>query len=229
MGRLFLLDTDFVLKLAALDLFPEFLDVYQIQKSSLRVIRREVEQIVKYKGARIFSHFGKKKIDEVTKYISALPHIAEEVLSAGIFGKQSTDLHAQLNGYDRINSGEITLLINAHLINKRGGESLIYTADRNCVQELARNPEIITGIIPDVAKKILILEQVLVRIITEYEFEDVIDRLSTGKHCDKYLADVFAKGRGSHENEVIHKLNNRINDIHRENQNILYLDGDSAE
>lgn len=186
-------DTDFISKIISLDMMDEFLSAYSITKTNLRIIQHE-----KVKTLSLIDtfHLSDEKKKKYKKLINSLTVITSNFIDIKFLQK--------LQNIQGIDSGEQILLF--YLKDEK--ESICLTADHKFIKALISNISI-KELLVIVKNRILILEQVIIKIIETHEFKNIKDKLFNGKECDSFLADIL-KNTKIMDEKLIQLLDDRV-------------------
>lgn len=198
---LFLLDADFIIKLCALDLLDDFFLIYKITPANSRITSLDLLRI-KSKIAG-HTHLAVGRQVYYSSIIDKIPHIEKSFFNLN-HSEECRKLLQAITSLKGIDPGEGVLLINL----SETKEDLMYTGDHHCIRTILANLDKYK-LFSKIQGRILLIEQVIVKIIREKTLDQVRDKIFKGKSCDTALRDRFYD-RNMEDEELISKLEERI-------------------
>lgn len=192
MPKRILLDNDFILKIATLDLVDEFLHLPFVYASELRHLS-SLPFMISKGNLRNYTDEG---LGRALDWLDTFPTI--EALAP-----QSIDRIPQLSGID---PGERLLLGSVLEIV----DSSIFTGDKRCITALgglsSELRDAFTG-------KVLCLEAAICAIVALNDFDRVAGKVRQGLSCDKALLSIFGSSTPSNRASVLEGLSSYLGSI----------------
>lgn len=192
MPRQILLDNDFVLKIAAIDLMDEFVALPFVREGDLRCLQSLPFMIRKGK----FAKYTEEGLARALAWCSSLSQVEAPPPSA-------IDQIPLLPGIDQ---GE-RLLMGSVLVTP---DSSIFTGDKRSVHALAGAP---AALVDALRGKILCLEATIRAIVATSNFESIAIKVRPGLQCDSAIRACFGSARSASCDSVKEGLESYINDI----------------
>jgi len=192
MSRLLLLDNDFILKIATLDLVGEFLALPFVKVRELRHLS-SLPFMIKKGCLQNYTDAGLRRSLE---WIGTFPAI--EATSP-----QAIDRIPNLAGIDpgeRLLLGSILELV----------ESSIFTGDKRCITAIGGLPAALQDAFEG---RILCLEAALRAILAHEDFDCVAGKVRPGLSCDRTMRSIFGSSAATSEESVYEGFASYLSDI----------------
>lgn len=195
-------DTDILLKLGAMDLFDHALEVLGVSREEVRVLPQAVHYVRKRKD-RLVEQYGEEGVQRTLKFTETVPCIRQ--------APDDDELQRLLSA--GLDVGEATIFA----VTRFESDYAVCTGDKRALRELVADTEC-----SKIAKrhhgKVICLEEILLRVLAQYEFQDVLPRIVSGCDCDISVLAAFGSRMKSERHLVIESLKKRV----------LYLDGETG-
>lgn len=204
MTKVCLLDNDIIHKLIALQLFDEAISVLQLATTDLRVL-----PTAKF----VFQRKRKQNIQYPDEIWAKVIHLVEACSTLSDPSPEQAEASAietkQLERFrNEIQVGEAALIVATRL----EPNFLLVSGDKRCMKGLAAIPQ---PIYQRLCGRMICLEQIILKLISELGFEAVRDRVLPMVDCDKTLKICFGYSMPAIEESVISGLTSYINEIHK--------------
>ncbi len=171
-----LADNDILIKLAACDLFDDFLTAYEVSPADIRILKLARHSIGSRKHRR---RIGEEGYQRLVVFLDAVADILLEPDPAHIAAlNKQTDKN--------IDAGEAALFA---LCPHMPG-SVIVTGDKKSLAGLtlaAETDGVCATMYQNLAGRVFCFEQIVTRILDRVGFEAIRDRLIAGRDCDRGL------------------------------------------
>ncbi len=193
-------DTDILLKLGALDLFEEALDVLGVSRQEIRVLP-EAKHYLRKRRTKLIEQYGDEGVQRALAF-------AESVAAFE---------HAP-------NAGEQELLLGAGLDVGEAGlfaatasvaAYTVLTGDKRAMRDLS-NSLSCKKIHARHHGKVLCLEALLLRILDRYEFQGILSKVVPGYECDTAVRVAFGSAMKAQRATVVRSLKKRVTELNKE-------------
>lgn len=192
MSKRLLLDNDFIIKIASLDLVAELTDLPFVRDSELRHL--DALSYMIRKG--VFKNGTSEGIQRALEWVETFPVIEAP-------DPQSIDRIPLLSGID---PGERLLLGSIHEL----ADSSICTGDKRCIKAIGEFPSELQDAF---AGRILCLEAAIYAIVVRNDFDQIAGKVRPGLSCDKALRIIFGGSTPANKDSVLEGLASYLRSI----------------
>jgi hypothetical protein len=199
-------DTDILLKLSALDLVQETLQLLQLSEQDVYLLPSLPYRLRK-PGRRLVSRYGREGIQRAQQFVQR----------AGLVGfpydESELDL---LSGILDIDEGEALLYASTYALQ----EFWLLTGDKRSLAALAEAPNC-QAIVARLSGKVICLEQIIVHILRSHPFEMVLNKVVPARECDTAIKVAFGSGNQTELSRAIDTLDEYIRELRAKTGNLL--------
>ena len=202
---LLLSDTDIILKLCALNLVEEGINAIGVSHDSIYTLTATKYVIG---SRRVRTKYSETTLKAAIAFVETTIPLTEEHDTHLISDKISSTPH--------IDAGEAQLFAGGIVRPK----AIVATDDKRSLESLSQAP----GLQEECAKlngRIITLLQVIDRILDEYEFGDVLERVIPARDCDTALRAVFGSGYKCNEKRVRASIQSYIASLRKQTGELL--------
>lgn len=197
-------DTDVVFKLAAFDLFQEALSLLNVSPQDVFILE-ETRRMCR--GSDMMKIYGRQAMARAQAFAQAAGK------KAFVIDPQE---HQILTLTDGIHAGEAVLFA----ATKGHTEFVLVTDDKNSLRALAEDTEC-RPVFDRLSGKVVCLEQLLLWIVTKYEYEQIRHKLLLAFHCVRALQQTFGASQQSPRGHVEAALQAAVDRLRIETNYIL--------
>jgi len=172
-----LADNDVILKLAQCDLFAEFLTAFAVSPDQVLVVKAARFSMSRASTRRRIGDESMAKLEQILAVVHDIPLSPNPAFFAALNEQFASGIDA----------GEAILFATCPEIN----DSFVVTGDKRCLIGLnvaAATDPICDEVRRALAGRVCCFEQVVLRILNNSGFDNVLDKLLVGRECDKGLA-----------------------------------------
>ena len=199
-------DTDILLKLSALDLVQETLQLLQLSEQDVYLLPSLPYRLRK-PGRQLVSRYGREGIQRAQQFVQR----------AGLVGfpydESELDL---LSGIPDIDEGEALLYASTYALQ----EFWLLTGDKRSLTALAASPNC-QPIAARLSGKVICLEQVVIHSLSSYPFEILLSKIVPARECDTAVKVAFGSGNQTNLSHAIGALDAYISELRAKTGNLL--------
>jgi hypothetical protein len=199
-------DTDILLKLSALDLVQETLQLLQLSEQDVYLLPSATHYLRKA-DKRLIYRYGKEGVERAQK-------LAQQAKFVG-FHLEKSELEL-LSSVPDIDTGEALLYASTYALQ----EFWLLTGDKRSLAALAEAPNC-QAIVARLSGKVICLEQIIVHILRSHPFEMVLNKVVPARECDTAIKVAFGSGNQTELSRAIDTLDEYIRELHAKTGNLL--------
>jgi hypothetical protein len=199
-------DTDILLKLSALDLVQETLQLLQLSEQDVYLLPSATHYLRKA-GKRLIYRYGKEGVERAQK-------LAQQAKFVG-FHLEKSELEL-LSSVPDIDTGEALLYASTYALQ----EFWLLTGDKRSLTALAASPNC-QPIAARLSGKVICLEQVVIHSLSSYPFEILLSKIVPARECDTAVKVAFGSGNQADLSHAIGALDAYISELRAKTGNLL--------
>jgi hypothetical protein len=199
-------DTDILLKLSALDLVQETLQLLQLSEQDVYLLPSATHYLRKA-DKRLIYRYGKEGVERAQK-------LAQQAKFVG-FHLEKSELEL-LSSVPDIDTGEALLYASTHALQ----EFWLLTGDKRSLTALAASPNC-QPIAARLSGKVICLEQVVIHSLSSYPFEILLSKIVPARECDTAVKVAFGSGNQADLSHAIGALDAYISELRAKTGNLL--------
>jgi hypothetical protein len=199
-------DTDILLKLSALDLVQETLQLLQLSEQDVYLLPSATHYLRKA-GKRLIYRYGKEGVERAQK-------LAQQAKFVG-FHLEKSELEL-LSSVPDIDTGEALLYASTYALQ----EFWLLTGDKRSLTALAASPNC-QPIAARSSGKVICLEQVVIHSLSSYPFEILLSKIVPARECDTAVKVAFGSGNQTNLSHAIGALDAYISELRAKTGNLL--------
>lgn len=202
--QVYFLDNDIILKLAAYNLFWQMADCLKIKQEYFRVLPTASSYVSG--NSRRIQQYKEDSIQRAKHIANGCQHIQSP----------SSSLEYQLLlGIEGIDPGE------ARIVSATQEEQDFYllTGDKRLIRALAASN--LLSIKQRLYKKIICLEQLMLYVTANSDFDKVRRRVMNAESCDQVISDAFSLSKQSNKETVLQVLNQAVEELRYQTGDLL--------
>ncbi len=199
-------DTDILLKLSALDLVQETLQLLQLSEQDVYLLPSATHYLRKA-GKRLIYRYGKEGVERAQK-------LAQQAKFVG-FHLEKSELEL-LSSVPDIDTGEALLYASTYALQ----EFWLLTGDKRSLTALAASPDC-QPIAARLSGKVICLEQVVIHSLSSYPFEILLSKIVPARECDTAVKVAFGSGNQADLSHAIGALDAYISELRAKTGNLL--------
>jgi len=199
-------DTDILLKLSALDLVQETLQLLQLSEQDVYLLPSATHYLRKA-GKRLIYRYGKEGVERAQK-------LAQQAKFLG-FHLEKSELEL-LSSVPDIDTGEALLYASTYALQ----EFWLLTGDKRSLTALAASPNC-QPIAARLSGKVICLEQVVIHSLSSYPFEILLSKIVPARECDTAVKVAFGSGNQADLSHAIGALDAYISELRAKTGNLL--------
>jgi len=199
-------DTDILLKLSALDLVQETLQLLQLSEQDVYLLPSATHYLRKA-GKRLIYRYGKEGVERAQK-------LAQQAKFVG-FHLEKSELEL-LSSIPDIDTGEALLYASTYALQ----EFWLLTGDKRSLTALAASPNC-QPIAARLSGKVICLEQVVIHSLSSYPFEILLSKIVPARECDTAVKVAFGSGNQTDLSHAIGALDAYISELRAKTGNLL--------
>jgi len=199
-------DTDILLKLSALDLVQETLQLLQLSEQDVYLLPSATHYLRKA-DKRLIYRYGKEGVERAQK-------LAQQAKFVGFYLEKS-ELEL-LSSVPDIDTGEALLYASTYALQ----EFWLLTGDKRSLTALAASPNC-QPIAARLSGKVICLEQVVIHSLSSYPFEILLSKIVPARECDTAVKVAFGSGNQTNLSHAIGALDAYISELRAKTGNLL--------
>ena len=199
-------DTDILLKLSALDLVQETLQLLQLSEQDVYLLPSATHYLRKA-DKRLIYRYGKEGVERAQK-------LAQQAKFVG-FHLEKSELEL-LSSVPDIDTGEALLYASTYALQ----EFWLLTGDKRSLTALAASPNC-QPIAARLSGKVICLEQVVIHSLSSYPFEILLSKIVPARECDTAVKVAFGSGNQTDLSHAIGALDAYISELRAKTGNLL--------
>jgi hypothetical protein len=199
-------DTDILLKLSALDLVQETLQLLQLSEQDVYLLPSATHYLRKA-GKRLIYRYGKEGVERAQK-------LAQQAKFVG-FHLEKSELEL-LSSVPDIDTGEALLYASTYALQ----EFWLLTGDKRSLTALAASPNC-QPIAARLSGKVICLEQVVIHSLSSYPFEILLSKIVPARECDTAVKVAFGSGNQADLSHAIGALDAYIEELRAKTGSLL--------
>ena len=199
-------DTDILLKLSALDLVQETLQLLQLSEQDVYLLPSATHYLRKA-DKRLIYRYGKEGVERAQK-------LAQQAKFVG-FHLEKSELEL-LSSIPDIDTGEALLYASTYALQ----EFWLLTGDKRSLTALAASPNC-QPIAARLSGKAICLEQVVIHSLSSYPFEILLSKIVPARECDTAVKVAFGSGNQTNLSHAIGALDAYISELRAKTGNLL--------
>jgi hypothetical protein len=199
-------DTDILLKLSALDLVQETLQLLQLSEQDVYLLPSATHYLRKA-DKRLIYRYGKEGVERAQK-------LAQQAKFVG-FHLEKSELEL-LSSVPDIDTGEALLYASTYALR----EFWLLTGDKRSLTALAASPNC-QPIAARLSGKVICLEQVVIHSLSSYPFEILLSKIVPARECDTAVKVAFGSGNQTDLSHAIGALDAYISELRAKTGNLL--------
>jgi len=199
-------DTDILLKLSALDLVQETLQLLQLSEQDVYLLPSATHYLRKA-DKRLIYRYGKEGVERAQK-------LAQQAKFVG-FHLEKSELEL-LSSVPDIDTGEALLYASTYALQ----EFWLLTGDKRSLTALAASPNC-QPIAARLSGKVICLEQVVIHSLSSYPFEILRSKIVPARECDTAVKVAFGSGNQTDLSHAIGALDAYISELRAKTGNLL--------
>ena len=199
-------DTDILLKLSALDLVQETLQLLQLSEQDVYLLPSATHYLRKA-DKRLIYRYGKEGVERAQK-------LAQQAKFVG-FHLEKSELEL-LSSVPDIDTGEALLYASTYALQ----EFWLLTGDKRSLTALAASPNC-QPIAARLSGKVICLEQVVIHSLSSYPFEILLSKIVPARECDTAVKVAFGSGNQTNLSHAIGALDAYISELRAKTGNLL--------
>jgi hypothetical protein len=199
-------DTDILLKLSALDLVQETLQLLQLSEQDVYLLPSATHYLRKA-GKRLIYRYGKEGVERAQK-------LAQQAKFVG-FHLEKSELEL-LSSIPDIDTGEALLYASTYALQ----EFWLLTGDKRSLTALAASPNC-QPIAARLSGKVICLEQVVIHSLSSYPFEILRSKIVPARECDTAVKVAFGSGNQTDLSHAIGALDAYISELRAKTGSLL--------
>ena len=205
-------DTDILLKLSALDLVQETLQLLQLSEQDVYLLPSATHYLRKA-DKRLIYRYGKEGVERAQK-------LAQQAKFVG-FHLEKSELEL-LSSVPDIDTGEALLYASTYALQ----EFWLLTGDKRSLTALAASPNC-QPIAARLSGKAICLEQVVIHSLSSYPFEILlskivpVSKIVPARECDTAVKVAFGSGNQTNLSHAIGALDAYISELRAKTGNLL--------
>ena len=199
-------DTDILLKLSALDLVQETLQLLQLSEQDVYLLPSATHYLRKA-DKRLIYRYGKEGVERAQK-------LAQQAKFVG-FHLEKSELEL-LSSIPDIDTGEALLYASTYALQ----EFWLLTGDKRSLTALAASPNC-QPIAARLSGKVICLEQVVIHSLSSYPFEILLSKIVPARECDTAVKVAFGSGNQTNLSHAIGALDAYISELRAKTGNLL--------
>ena len=199
-------DTDILLKLSALDLVQETLQLLQLSEQDVYLLPSATHYLRKA-DKRLIYRYGKEGVERAQK-------LAQQAKFVG-FHLEKSELEL-LSSVPDIDTGEALLYASTYALQ----EFWLLTGDKRSLTALAASPNC-QPIAARLSGKAICLEQVVIHSLSSYPFEILRSKIVPARECDTAVKVAFGSGNQADLSHAIGALDAYISELRAKTGNLL--------
>ena len=199
-------DTDILLKLSALDLVQETLQLLQLSEQDVYLLPSATHYLRKA-DKRLIYRYGKEGVERAQK-------LAQQAKFVG-FHLEKSELEL-LSSVPDIDTGEALLYASTYALQ----EFWLLTGDKRSLTALAASPNC-QPIAARLSGKVICLEQVVIHSLSSYPFEILRSKIVPARECDTAVKVAFGSGNQTNLSHAIGALDAYISELRAKTGNLL--------
>ena len=199
-------DTDILLKLSALDLVQETLQLLQLSEQDVYLLPSATHYLRKA-DKRLIYRYGKEGVERAQK-------LAQQAKFVG-FHLEKSELEL-LSSVPDIDTGEALLYASTYALQ----EFWLLTGDKRSLTALAASPNC-QPIAARLSGKVICLEQIVIHSLSSYPFEILLSKIVPARECDTAVKVAFGSGNQTNLSHAIGALDAYISELRAKTGNLL--------
>ena len=199
-------DTDILLKLSALDLVQETLQLLQLSEQDVYLLPSATHYLRKA-DKRLIYRYGKEGVERAQK-------LAQQAKFVG-FHLEKSELEL-LSSVPDIDTGEALLYASTYALQ----EFWLLTGDKRSLTALAASPNC-QPIAARLSGKVICLEQIVIHSLSSYPFEILRSKIVPARECDTAVKVAFGSGNQTNLSHAIGALDAYISELRAKTGNLL--------
>jgi hypothetical protein len=199
-------DTDILLKLSALDLVQETLQLLQLSEQDVYLLPSATHYLRKA-DKRLIYRYGKEGVERAQK-------LAQQAKFVG-FHLEKSELEL-LSSVPDIDTGEALLYASTYALQ----EFWLLTGDKRSLTALAASPNC-QPIAARLSGKVICLEQVVIHSLSSHPFEILLSKIVPARECDTAVKVAFGSGNQADLSHAIGALDAYISELRAKTGNLL--------
>jgi len=199
-------DTDILLKLSALDLVQETLQLLQLSEQDVYLLPSATHYLRKA-DKRLIYRYGKEGVERAQK-------LAQQAKFVG-FHLEKSELEL-LSSVPDIDTGEALLYASTYALQ----EFWLLTGDKRSLTALAASPNC-QPIAARLSGKVICLEQVVIHSLSSYPFEILLSKIVPARECDTAVKVAFGSGNQADLSHAIGALDAYIEELRAKTGSLL--------
>jgi hypothetical protein len=199
-------DTDILLKLSALDLVQETLQLLQLSEQDVYLLPSATHYLRKA-DKRLIYRYGKEGVERAQK-------LAQQAKFVG-FHLEKSELEL-LSSVPDIDTGEALLYASTYALQ----EFWLLTGDKRSLTALAASPNC-QPIAARLSGKVICLEQIVIHSLSSYPFEILRSKIVPARECDTAVKVAFGSGNQADLSHAIGALDAYISELRAKTGNLL--------
>jgi hypothetical protein len=199
-------DTDILLKLSALDLVQETLQLLQLSEQDVYLLPSATHYLRKA-DKRLIYRYGKEGVERAQK-------LAQQAKFVG-FHLEKSELEL-LSSVPDIDTGEALLYASTYALQ----EFWLLTGDKRSLTALAASPNC-QPIAARLSGKVICLEQIVIHSLSSYPFEILRSKIVPARESDTAVKVAFGSGNQTDLSHAIGALDAYISELRAKTGNLL--------
>jgi len=199
-------DTDILLKLSALDLVQETLQLLQLSEQDVYLLPSATHYLRKA-DKRLIYRYGKEGVERAQK-------LAQQAKFVG-FHLEKSELEL-LSSVPDIDTGEALLYASTYALQ----EFWLLTGDKRSLTALAASPNC-QPMAARLSGKVICLEQVVIHSLSSYPFEILLSKIVPARECDTAVKVAFGSGNQADLSHAIGALDAYIEELRAKTGSLL--------
>ena len=199
-------DTDILLKLSALDLVQETLQLLQLSEQDVYLLPSATHYLRKA-DKRLIYRYGKEGVERAQK-------LAQQAKFVG-FHLEKSELEL-LSSVPDIDTGEALLYASTYALQ----EFWLLTGDKRSLTALAASPNC-QPIAARLSGKVICLEQIVIHSLSSYPFEILRSKIVPARECDTAVKVAFGSGNQADLSHAIGALDAYIEELRAKTGSLL--------
>jgi hypothetical protein len=199
-------DTDILLKLSALDLVQETLQLLQLSEQDVYLLPSATHYLRKA-DKRLIYRYGKEGVERAQKLVQQAKFVG--------FHLEKSELEL-LSSVPDIDTGEALLYASTYALQ----EFWLLTGDKRSLTALAASPNC-QPIAARLSGKVICLEQIVIHSLSSYPFEILLSKIVPARECDTAVKVAFGSGNQTDLSHAIGALDAYISELRAKTGNLL--------
>ena len=199
-------DTDILLKLSAMDLVQETLQLLRLSKQDIYLLPSTPHYLRKA-SKRLIHHYGKEGVERAQM-------LAQQAKPADLpFNESELEL---LSSVPDIDTGEALLYASSHTLQ----EFWLLTGDKRSLIALAESPDC-QVIATRLSGRVVCLEQIVIHSLRSYPFEVLLSKIVPARECDTVVKVAFGSGNQTDLSRATETLDAYISELRAKTGSLL--------